>query len=585
MVDKLGAGYPTPLRMVCYTEPKAGKASEVITSNITLAASTITALNISRRQFEWIVFLINIVSLVTKSILAVVICCALPQVISLPLFAQEQVDSVNTGELLKSITAEALSQEGRQPRAGMVSGAEGNTGFSTINGDPTVQTRQAIPDFASLLPSVLFALADGSVTGVLGSSRARMQYNGKKSIATAGLGLVYFKPEIGSSMAGGEFELATMLWEPFAVGSTITLFKDRKDLVVNSVWQLSDSGFRIKVSGGYLWGNQNFDFPSGEANIDLQQFSYSIATQYILNDRDERGILQSIGLSLWGAQANQKSTADAPRSFMRETATNYFAMNDPLKLSEGRLLGAAADAQAALLSNLIVKGSLGYERLEFPFSDGTRELNESFYYTFDLYYEPISALFLGAGYRSGAGENRISVTVETGNWQLSAFHNQGQNGVAGNEGIMLTCHLSLPEGAQQTSLAQRMKPTRSSDSANLLADALMRPVQLPRSFLAKVDPTAVILAATISKAGLPAGATVNSAGDVFITVGTGSPTITGVMRNGSPYSYSALVTTPSTQVVIHTRQFPSAAISGDIWIISVTDTLPENYTVTVKTNN
>ncbi|EAT60083.1 hypothetical protein CferDRAFT_2090 [Chlorobium ferrooxidans DSM 13031] len=513
-----------------------------------------------------------ILSFVTKSLLAVVIFCAFPQDQAYRLLAQEQ--------------------EARQPLsrasvnlAGMVSSAAGSMGAFTNNSDPNAQSRKATPDFASMLPIVPFSLADGSVTGVLGPARARMQYHGNKSIATAGLGMVYYKPDIGSAMAGGEFEFATMLWEPFAVGSTITLFNDRRDLVVNSVWQIPDSGFRIKTSGGYLWGNQIFSFPSGDANIDLQQFSYSIASQYILNDSAERGKLQSIGLSVWGAQAKQKSSADAPRSFMRETATSYFIMNDPLKLSEGRMFGAAADAQVALLSSLIIKGSFGYERLEFPFSDGTRELNKSVYYAFELFYEPSSELFLGAGYRSGAGENRISVTAETGNWQLSAYHNHGQNGVAGNDGIMLTCRISLPVGKQTASLAQRMKPSRSSDSANMLADALTRPVQLPNSFLAKVDPTAVTLAATISKAGLPGGVTVNSAGDVFITVGKGSPSITGVMRNGSPYSYSALVTTPSTQVVIHTRQFPSAAISGDIWVISVTDSMPENYTVAVKTSN
>ena len=126
-----------------------------------------------------------------------------------------------------------------------------------------------------------------------------------------------------------------------------------------------------------------------------------------------------------------------------------------------------------------------------------------------------------------------------------------------------------------------MKPTRSSDTANLLADALLRPAQLPHSFLAKVDPTAVTQAATISKTGLPGGATVNTDGDVFITVGTGSPLITGVTRNGSPYSYAALVTTTLAQVVIHTKQFPEPTVATDTWIISVKDGSSLDYIVTV----
>lgn len=520
--------------------------------------------------------------------LAVVLIAALPLCTPLSLFAQKQEYAVTSSELSKSITTEALSQSRgggtltgtSGTLAGMVASAATSMTSGTTNSDPSLQTRTATPTVESLLPSVSFTLADGSLTGALSPERASMHYRGKESLASLGLGLGYFKPEIGSSMIGGQLELATMLGKQFALGSTLALFNDRRDLVFNTVWQLPDSGFRFKASGGYLWGNQNFNFPSGEANIDLGQFSYSLATQYILNDSAETGKLQSIGLSAWGAQASQKSTANGPRFFMQETATDYLVMNDPLKLSEGRLLGAAADAQVALYSSLVVKGSLGYEQIRYPFSDGTRELNQSLYYSIDLFSEPFSSLFFGAGYRSGAGENRLSVTAETGNWQLSAFHNEGQNGVADNNGMMLNCCLLLPGGKQKSSLAQRMKPTRSSDTANLLADALLRPAQLPHSFLAKVDPTAVTLAATISKAGLPGGATVNSDGDVFVTVGSGSPAITGVTRNGSPYGYAALVTTTPAQVVIHTRQFPEpTAGASDTWVISVTADLLYNITV------
>lgn len=528
---------------------------------------------------------------VTKALFTVVLLCAFPLCLPLSLLAHQQEYAFNPKELSKSITAEALSQGTSQPLtgvpgylAGMVAGTAGRMSPGATNGDPNAQTRsESAPNIAGLLPSVLFAMADGSVTGALSPVSAAMQYHGKKSIANLGLGFGYFKPEIGSAMAGGQFELATMLGCYIAIGSTFNLYENRKDLIVNSVWQIPDSGVRLKATGGYLWGNQNFDFPSGLANIDLEQYSYSLAAQYILNDSGEAGTLQTIGLSAWGAQANQKSNAEGPRSFLRETATDYLVMNDPLKLSEGRLLGAAADMQVALLSSLVLKGSLGYEQLTYPFSDGTRELNKSLYYSIDLFCEPVSSLFLGAGFRSGAGENRISVTAETGNWQLSAFHNEGQNGIAVNDGIMLTCRTALPAGKQKAALAQRMKPIRSCDTGNLLADALTRPTQLPHSFLAKVDPTAVTLAATISKDGLN-GATVNSQGDVFITVGTGTPTIIGITRNASPYPYATLVTTTSTQVVLHSRQLPEPTGISDIWVITVNDgTLtPWFVTVTIK---
>lgn len=370
---------------------------------------------------------------------------------------------------------------------------------ASVDSDPFVQNRSTNPGLENLLPSLPFAVAEGTLTGMLSPTATSMRYNGEKTIGSIGLGFGYFKPATGRSMFGGQFELATMLGNRIATGTTLGFYSNRKDLVLNAIWQIPNSGFRIKASGGYLWGNQNFSFPSGDANIDLEQFSGSLSTQYIISDSGETSMLQSVGFSVWGAQANQKSGNPEPRTFIVETPTDHLIMSDPLKLSEGRLSGAAADVQFALRSNLVAKASLGYEMLRFPFSDGTREINESAYYSLQMFFEPLPELLLGASYKSGAGENRTSFSAETGRWLLNAFHTEGDHGVAGNNGVLLTCRLAIPAGVGQPPLARRMKPTRSSDTAALLADALERPLQLPTSFLAKVDPTAVTLVASISK--------------------------------------------------------------------------------------
>ena len=101
----------------------------------------------------------------------------------------------------------------------------------------------------------------------------------------------------------------------------------------------------------------------------------------------------------------------------------------------------------------------------------------------------------------------------------------------------------------------------------MLKEALTRPSQLPQAFLAKVDTTAVSQVAKISKTGLPAGVTINREGDMFITVGTGTPSVTAITRNGVAYSNAALVTTTATQVVLHTRQFPAGTAT---YVLSVT---------------
>ncbi len=472
--------------------------------------------------------------------------------------------------LSKSIVTEALLGNSSKP----LSGVEGT--FAGVLSNAASSSR--IPTAESLLPSLPLSLADGAVQGSISPGSTALQYHDNKTIGSFGLGAGYIKPQNGSSQFGPHFDAATMLFKNVAVGSAVTLYDNRKDFVASTIWQIPGSGLRFKATGGYLSGNQNFDFPSGTANIDMRQYSYLISTQYIVPKAESGTILHSVGFSLWGAQMHQQSTADAPRSYIVETSSDFIVMNDPLKLSEGRLMGASADAQVAVRSNVVVKGSIGYEQLRFPFADGTRDLNRSAYYNADLTYEPIRQIALGAGYKAGAGENRITISVQSAGLQFSAFKTNGQNGVADDKGFTLFWQASLPSAKQQTSLASRMQPNRSSDNSTMLADAIARPVQLPQSFLTKVDSTAVTQVAKISKAvPLPAGTTVNTEGDVFVTVGTGAPTVTGVTRNGVAYSNAALFTTTATQVVVHTRLFPAGTAT---YVISVTN--DATYFVTVQ---
>lgn len=451
---------------------------------------------------------------------------------------------------------------------------------ASVDTDPFVQNRSTNPGLENLLPSLPLAVAEGALTGTFSPTATSMRYNGEKTIGRIGLGFGYFKPAKGRSMSGGQFELATMLGSRIAAGTTLGLYSNRKDLVLNAIWQIPDSGFRIKASGGYLWGNQNFSFPSGEANIDLEQFSGSFATQYIISDSGETSILQSVGFSIWGAQANQKSGNPEPRTFIVDTPADHLIMNDPLKLSEGRLSGAAADVQLALRSNLVAKASLGYEMLRFPFSDGTREINESAYYSLQMFFEPLPELMLGASYKSGAGENRLSFSAETGSWLLNAFHTEGEHGVTGNDGVLLTYRLAIPAGGGQPPLARRMKPTRSSDTAALLADALERPQHLPTVFLAKVDPTAVTLVASISKGKAITGFTIEGQAGATI-IDEAAHTITVNM----PFNTDITELTP-TITIKGSSVNPASGAAGNFtgpvtYTVTADDGSTQDYTVRV----
>lgn len=489
-------------------------------------------------------------------------------------------------ELSKSIVAEAQSLYPFARPYGL-SGtlesvlASAASSHSPANADGAVAspTRMNPSNVASMLPAVPVVLADGTLNGTLGPGITALRYQGDRTRAAVTLGLGYLKEDNADATMGGNAELAVLPYDNFALGTGFTRYVDRNDLIVSGVWQLPDSGLRFKATGGYLWGNRTFDFVSGPANVNLEQFGYVFSTQYVIPKSEEINCLHSIGFSLWGARAHQTtSCADGPRYFIVETADYYLVKNDPMALSEGRLFGASADAQVALLPNLVGKGSIGYEQLRFPFADGTSELNRSVYYNVDFLYELFPDVVFGTGYRSGAGEDRISASVKAGEWQFSAFQNIGQNGIPDNRGIMLTFHLGVGGGKkQQGSLAMRMQPNRRSDRSALLAAATARPAQLPQSFLAKVDLTAVSEVAKISKAGLPSGATVDSSGDVYLTVGTGMPTLAGVTRNGVAYSPAMFVTTTATHVVVHTRQLPAGSAT---YVLSVTSDTA--YYVTIQ---
>lgn len=442
--------------------------------------------------------------------LAVVICSCFSSFLAssctvLPLFAGEISPSFPA--LSKSIVTEAQSQStSLQPSAAGAALTQVLTSTVTngskvhADGRMTSQAQFSTPYITGLLPSIPVTLSEGALNATLSPDATSLHYHGNRTTASVILGLGYLKEQNTSTTFGGKADMATLLFDNLAIGTGFNHSVNRNDLIVNGVWQIPNSGLRFKATGGYLWGNQNFIFPSGSANINLEQFSYLFSTQFIIPKTDEATSLHSIGFSFWGAKANQLSNADGPRLYLQDTGTEYLIMNDPLTLSEGRLFGASSDIQFALRSNMVVKGSVGYEQLRFPFADGTSERHNKAYYSIDLNYEPLKSLTIGGGYKSGAGEQRTSLMAGIGNWSLGAFMNNGQNGVSDNRGVMLTYNIAISKQNQQLNLARRMQPYRGNDRSTMLADAITRPVQIPLTFLAKVDLTAVSRMGTATRA-------------------------------------------------------------------------------------
>ncbi len=264
---------------------------------------------------------------------------------------------------------------------------------------------------------------------------------------------------------------------------------------------------------------------------------------------------------------------------MRETASDYLFYRDPLLLSEGRLIGFSGDMQLALWENFVTKGSLGYERLKYPFADGTADIENALYSDLAFFWEPIRSITIGAGWKNGVGEDRFSTSLESGHFTLSGWYSKGQAGLQDDKGAMLTYSLFTQKAPKGTTLARRMQPSRTTGASALLGEALERPVYMPSTFLAKVDLTAVTLESTVSK-DLGTGATVDADGDIIVTVGDGAATIKSAKKDNADYTYTGIMEIVAGNLVIHSKLLAEGAAT---YVIVVTDTARDDFNVTMVT--
>jgi len=396
------------------------------------------------------------------------------------------------------------------------------------------------------------------------------------------VGLNYLTP--GSTYGlGVKADGAYLLGKTVAIGTNLSLNNNLKEAVLSGVWMPEDTHLKTKLSAAYMTGQQAFGFYSGTSNANLSQASYYFSTDYVV-PKEQSSYLHSVGISTWGSKARQTNNPD-PIYSVAQTASAYQIMMDPLKLAVGTLQGEALNTQVGITKEVIAKASAGYESVKFPFSDGTQESNKRIYQDYVVQYQPTDKIVLQTGYKMGAAINNIMISAAYSQWKLTGFKNNGVNGVTGNQGAMLTYSIPLDGSTKSVAFGTLTRPELIGNSSYILRDAATRPIQLPQTFLAKVDTTAVKTVASISKVGLPAGVTVNAAGDALVTVGVGGGAITQVTRNGASYAYAPVVQIAGNNLVIKTRMFPAAASSGDTYVVSVTDKNSVPYLVTITTQN
>lgn len=435
-----------------------------------------------------------------------------------------------------------------------------------------------LPSIESLLPTVRFAFADGTINGSIAPESSSLSYWGRRQYFLADIGLGYYKPGWGEGGLRGKAGMASLLGSHAAAGLSVTLDEHLLDVVVNTLWQTPIDGLQLKASGGYLRGEKAFTFLSGSAMQDLDQYSWVIGADWITSDEAADTGLHAVGISLWGARADEDSHDD-PVYFMKESAEAYTLYRDPLELSEGRLFGVAATAQAALHENLVTKISVGYESLEYPFADGSKETHRSLYGDLSVVWEPCEEISLNAGLKKGSSEERFSLGAGFGPIRISSWYSAGETGLEDDKGMMLTYALGLGSGTQKTRLAGRMRPRRSNGESAMLLQVQQRPQQMPLTFLAKVDETAVSADAVIEKSGLDGSASVDQQGDIHIMVGNGTPHIDLVLRNDVSFAYAGTIESTASDIVIRTKRLPLIAAT---YLIRVSSD-DKNYTIKMET--
>lgn len=441
---------------------------------------------------------------------------------------------------------------------------------------------------ANLTPSLPTLPINLGEKGSLTLSEQTTQYNfaNDQVLVKANAGWGYISQ--GSGTVG--LDIASLMGNASAVGLNFNYQQDRFEAVLHHVKYWVPSGWRWKGAVSYLQGRQQFNFFRSSETARLSQLAYYGSVDWLDTGKLDLG-LQSLGLASWGGKSKNHSQFNE-LNYIDDTPSYFLITRDTRQLSEGRLFGAALDFQYAAVTylNWVFKGSLGREWLRFPYSDGSAESHQRFYADARIDYQLDKLNVVNLSYKLGVIENRVEMGWQRGVLGLSGFYSQGQNGLANQYGVRLTLDLlALFNKTKQTDndpIAIKMRPLRHApresqiNTAQLLQEAILRPVQLPTNFMVKVDPTGV-KQIRVEKATLPGNSSISPEGNIFIPVTDGISLLASAQVNGqaidNPDVHFAV---QGNQLVVIAQNLPRP-VSVDSYQVRVQDaTSGEFYIVT-----
>ncbi|MCD4506936.1 hypothetical protein LQR30_22975 [Chromobacterium piscinae] len=376
-------------------------------------------------------------------------------------------------------------------------------------------------------PSLSFSSGQSSMN--LNTNALDLKHSTEEAALSLGVG---FGPSPGLTAAGG------LLLQPrLAIGSRLHVESQYADAVFGVVGDLGDSGLRLKGAINYMNGRQDFDFFRSRESARLSQWGYYGHAGWISPAESDLG-LQSFGVSLWGAKAKNHSQFET-LTYVDQTVDTWVLTQDRRLISMGSLLGGALEWQYAPVAPMVLQGALGMEQLRFPFSDGSREMSRKPYADLKLSFAVDERNQFSVGGKTGAAETRVQLEWKRPSFALEAFkaksigREDSRWGIGVNFEVLTLLNGEKVRGAN--SLASTLRPRAGLNSSELLQTAMERPMQLPSTFLAKVDPTG-IKRIMLDKAALPVGSEVDSEGNLRITVGRGQGVVVDSQRNGTSFT-------------------------------------------------
>ncbi len=365
----------------------------------------------------------------------------------------------------------------------------------------------------------------------------RVQYGRREGV---GLGLNY----------------ARLINDRWAWGVNGNAGPDHLDLVVNGLYSLTPQ-WHLGGSLGYLDRTDAYSFLTGPGEASASQLSHRLSLQRSF-DKDQ--VLSDLGLQVYGARVLR--TKSAEHVVAEETATEMRWWLDPRRLAPGRLTGWGAVVGLRPWEGGRLRVALGTERVNYAYQDGTGSRESRATSSVDLRQRLSACWFVDAGLKTGVASNQWRFGVGRGTWSLAVNHASSRQDGPGTTTVALTMNLPLG-GSGATRCADTEGTPREQIRFDRLEQVYRRPVELPITILAKVDPTArPYLLASFDKAGLN-GAKVSVTPDALIVTLPGPVQSVAMLAiGGQPASNVGLDGTPllaaeNGALRLAIRQFPN----------------------------